>query len=81
MARGSDNVRNGRGGPGSVEARGKKLIQISGSRQIGDGSEGLGTHLMKLAISDPLFVTDAGAGKMEGESRTPGVTWTAPSGM
>ena len=36
---------------------------------------------MKLAISDPLFVTDAGAGKMEGESRTPGVTWTAPSGM
>ena len=36
---------------------------------------------MKLAISDPPFVTDAGAGKIEGESRTPGVTWTAPSGM
>lgn len=36
---------------------------------------------MKLAISDPPFVTDADVGKIEGESRTPGVTWTAPSGM
>lgn len=69
------------GDQGQLKHEEKKLIQISGSRQIGDGSEGLGTHLMKLAISDPLFVTDAGAGKMEGESRTPGVTWTAPSGM
>lgn len=42
MARGSDNVRNGRGEPGSVEARGKIWIQSQGRSESETGQKHFG---------------------------------------
>ena len=45
MARGSDNVQNGRGGPGSVEARGKNRFKSQGRGKSETGLKDLGRTL------------------------------------